>query len=172
MRYIPGLALALTGFWFALSGETSTFFLVVAALSVWFALWVSARLRVLDRDASPYHRLVQLLLYAGWLVWQIIKANVEVIARVLGPRHAIDPAMVQLKAPARTDLGKALFANSITLTPGTVTVDVTGADVSVHALVRENATPASFDTMGRLAAKAADGAERARAASGKTGDGA
>ena len=89
-----------------------------------------------------------------------VKSNIAVIARVLGPRHAIDPAMVTVKTKARTELGKALFANSITLTPGTVTVDVDGDELKVHALVRESAAPSSFESMDRRAVRAADGPKR------------
>lgn len=160
MTYLPGLVIALTAFWFALSGETSPFFQGLAVVSVLLSLWLTARLRIIGRDASPYHRIVPLLAYLPWLMVQIVRANVAVIARVLGPRHAIDPAMVRLRTRARTDLGKALFANSITLTPGTVTVDVQGDRVLVHALVRENASVASFEPMDRRAAAAADGVKR------------
>lgn len=160
MTYLPGLLVALTGFWFALSGQTSPYFLVLSAIALLLTLWLSARLRIIGRDASPYHRVLLLVPYAAWLVGRIVKANAAVIARIVGPRHAIDPAMVQIKTKARTELGKALFANSITLTPGTVTVDVDGDELKVHALVRENARPASFEPMDRRAARAADGAKR------------
>lgn len=160
MTYLPGLIVALAAFWFALSGQTSPFFLGLAGVAVVLTLVLSARLKIIGRDTSPYHRVPQMLLYAPWLLVQIVKANVAVIARVLGSRHAIDPAMVAVQTMARTDLGKALFANSITLTPGTVTVDVEGDALKVHALVRENATPASFEPMDRRAAAAADGAKR------------
>jgi multicomponent Na+:H+ antiporter subunit E len=157
MSYLPGLVAALALLWFALSGQTSLFFLVLAGVSIVLTLLIAARLKIIGRDASPYHRAPQLLLYTFWLLWQIVKANVGVIVRVLGPRHAIDPAMVSLTSKARSDLGKALFANSITLTPGTVTVDVAGDTVKVHALVRENAGEASFAPMDRHAARAAGG---------------
>lgn len=160
MTYLPGLLIALTAFWFALSGLTSPYFLGLAVVAVLLALWLSARLGVIGRDASPYHRVMRMLPYAAWLLGQIVKSNIAVIARVLGPRHAIDPAMFTVKTKARTELGKALFANSITLTPGTVTVDVDGDELKVHALVRENAGPASFESMDRRAVRAADGPKR------------
>lgn len=160
MTYLPGLLFALAAFWFALSGETSPFFLGLAALSVLLTLWLVARLRIIDRNASPYHRLPQLLMYLGWLIGQIIRSNIAVMARVLGPRHAIDPSMVGVRSIGRTDLGKALFANSITLTPGTVTIDVKGDKVIVHALVRETASVAAFEPMNRRAAAAAEPAKR------------
>jgi multicomponent Na+:H+ antiporter subunit E len=160
MSYLPGLLLALAAFWFGLSGQTSPFFLGLAGVSVLLTLILAARLKIIGRDASPYHRIPQMLFYAVWLLGQIVKSNITVIARVLGPRHAIDPAMVPVKTQARSDLGKALFANSITLTPGTVTVDVDGDELKVHALVRENAAPASFEPMDRRAAAAAGAAKR------------
>jgi multicomponent Na+:H+ antiporter subunit E len=160
MTYLPGLLIALAAFWFALSGEASPFFLGLAVISVLLTLWLAARLKVIDRDASPYHRVPQMLIYAVWLIGEIVKSNIAVIGRVLGPRHAIDPAVVRLRSVACTDLGKALFANSITLTPGTVTIDVEGDRVIVHALVRETASVASFEGMDRRAAAAADSAKR------------
>jgi multicomponent Na+:H+ antiporter subunit E len=155
MTYLPGLALALAAFWFALSQQTAPFFLALGGLSVLLTLWLVARLRILDRDASPYHRFAQLLIYLFWLIGQIIRANLSVVARVLGAGR-IDPAIVRIRTNARTDLGKALFANAITLTPGTVTVDVSGDRVVVHALISKNASTRSFDASDRVASIAAD----------------
>ena len=156
MMYLPGLLIGLAVLWFGLSGQTSPFFLGLAAISILLTVLLCVRLKLLGRDASPYHRVVQLTLYTGWLIVQIVKSNIAVIARVLGPRHAIDPALVRVRTQAQTSLGRTLFANSITLTPGTVTVEVDGDKVLVHALVRENASVASFEPMDRNAARAAD----------------
>lgn len=156
MSYLPGLVIALAALWAALSGETAPIFVALGVASVVFALWFAARLRIIGRDASPYHRIVQLFIYLIWLLWEILKANISVIARVLSPRRAIDPEVVRLKAVGTSDLGRALFANSITLTPGTVTVDVDGDALIVHALARENASPGSFETMNHFAAKTGD----------------
>jgi multicomponent Na+:H+ antiporter subunit E len=157
MNYLPGLLLALSAFWFLLSGQTAPMFIALAVVSVVLSLALAARLKIIGRDASPYHRIVQLIAYFAYLLAEIAKANIAVIKRILGPSHAIDPAMVILKTSARTDLGRALFANSITLTPGTVTVDVEGDNLKVHALVRENAPAGSFAVMDRKSAAAADG---------------
>lgn len=162
MTYVPGLVLALALVWFGLSGETSPQFLGLAALSILLSVVIAARFGIIGRESSPYHRAPQLLVYSGWLLLEIVKANVSVITRVLGPRHAIDPAMVSLRTRANSDLGKALFANSITLTPGTVTVDVDGDRVKVHALLRSEASVESFADMDRKAAAAADPGKRER----------
>lgn len=160
MAYLPGLLIALVVFWFALSGETSPLFLFLGAVSVLLALWLAARLRIIDRDASPYHRAPNMLVYGGWLMVEIVKANIAVIRKIIGPSHAIDPVVVNVTTTASTDLGKAMFANSITLTPGTVTVDVDGDKLVVHALVRETSPASSFADMDRKAAAAADGKGR------------
>ncbi|HOY80065.1 MAG TPA: Na+/H+ antiporter subunit E [Hyphomonadaceae bacterium] len=160
MAYLPGLLLALAVFWFALSGETSPLFLFLGAISVLLALWLAARLKIIDRDASPYYRIPQMLTYGGWLMVEIVKSNIAVIRKILGPSHAIDPVVVNVETTATTNLGKAMFANSITLTPGTVTVDVDGDQLVVHALVRETSPASSFADMDRKVVAAADGKGR------------
>jgi multicomponent Na+:H+ antiporter subunit E len=160
MAYLPGLLVALAVFWFALSGETSPLFLFLGAVSVLLVLWLAGRLKIIDRDASPYHRAPQMLLYGGWLIVEIVKSNITVIRKILGPSHAIDPDVVTVTTSAKSDLGKAIFANSITLTPGTVTLDVDGDKLKVHALVRETSPVSSFVDMDRKAAAAADGKGR------------
>ncbi len=156
MTYGFGLAAALAVFWFAMSGETSPLFLGLSVIAVLATLWISARLKVVDRDGSPYLRVLPLMLYTGWLLGEIIKANLAVVTRIVGIRQSIDPAMMEIRTGTRTSLGKALFANSITLTPGTVTVDVDGQVLKVHALVRENAGADSFTDMDRRSSRAAD----------------
>lgn len=157
MIYLPGLGLALAALWFALSGETGVLLLFFGVLSVLASVWLAARLQIIDRDASPWHRLPSLVVYHFWLLWQIIKSNIEVIGSVLLPGKAVDPGVVDLNISCRSDLAKTTFANSITLTPGTVTIDVDKGVMTVHALHKANATAPSFATMERLASRASDG---------------
>lgn len=157
MSYVPGLVLALAALWFALSNDTVPLFLIFAAVSLLLTLALAARLRVICREASPYHRIVQLLLYAFWLAVEVLKANIAVIRSILTPQRSISPALVNVEATGRSDLAYAMFANSITLTPGTVTVDVDGFVLIVHALQEEVSRPHVFAPMDRRAARAADG---------------
>ena len=166
MMYLPGLLIALALLLVcacrARPRPSFSGFGVIAVLLTLLAVGAAEDHR--SRCIALSSRAAAVALHAaGWSV-EIVKANIAVIARVLGPRHAIDPAMVQVcSTRARTDLGKALFANSITLTPGTVTVDVDGDKLKVHALVRENASVASFEPMDRRAARAADSRQAGRA---------
>ena len=170
MIYLPGLGLSLAALWFALSGETGILFLFFGLLSVLASIWLAARLEIIDRDASPWHRLPSLLIYHSWLLLQIIKSNIEVISSVLLPSKVVDPGVVDLNISCRSDLAKTTFANSITLTPGTVTVDVDKGVMTVHALHKSNATAPAFAQMERLASRASDGAEGAIAPNRRLGE--
>jgi multicomponent Na+:H+ antiporter subunit E len=77
------------------------------------------------------------LAYLGILLVEIVKANIQVAAVVLNPRLPIAPTIVRFRSQLKTDLGKAALGNSITLTPGTVTIEAAGDTFTVHALTLE-----------------------------------
>ena len=79
------------------------------------------------------------LRYLGWLTLEVIRSNLDVSRRVLSPRLPISPTLVWVPASQKTELGRVIFANSITLTPGTVSIDVQENEIEVHALSREGA---------------------------------
>ena len=91
----------------------------------------------------------RLPLYVIWLIWEIIKANVDVARRILDPRLPISPRMVRVKADQRHELSRVIYANSITLTPGTVSVDTEGDMILVHALTKPAADDVEAGKMGR-----------------------
>lgn len=157
MIYLPVLGLALTAFWFVLSGHLEPLFLGFAAFSVLASLWLCARLMIIDRDSAPYVRLPQLVVHAVWLAGQVLKANIAVMGAILASRPPI-PALGRVKAITQADLGVAIFANSITLTPGTVTLDVENGVLLVHGLRAQDLTETAFEAANRHAARAADGA--------------
>ena len=70
--------------------------------------------------------------YLFYFLWQLIKANIDVAFRVLHPRLPIEPGIVRVKTHLKTRLGRFLLANSITLTPGTITLETDGDDFYVH----------------------------------------
>ena len=70
--------------------------------------------------------------YLFYFLWQLIKANLDVAFRVLHPKLPIEPGIVRVKTNLKSRLGRLLLANSITLTPGTITVDSDGGDFYVH----------------------------------------
>ncbi len=79
------------------------------------------------------------LAYLPWLAWEIVKANFQVAYLILHPRLPVDPGLIRFRKRLPGPLAQLVLANSITLTPGTVTVDVEGDDYLVHVLSREAA---------------------------------
>jgi multicomponent Na+:H+ antiporter subunit E len=74
-----------------------------------------------------------------WLVKEVIVANIAVAACVWKGNGTINPRVIKITADQKTDLGKVIYANSITLTPGTVSIDLDGSEITVHALTDESA---------------------------------
>lgn len=157
MAYLIGLATLLSALWLAFSGHYEPRMLTFGAVSVVICLVLTTRLGLMDREASPYLRLPVYLSYWFWLMIEILKANVVVIRACLRAELDVHPALVKVATTCRTDLAKTVFANSITLTPGTVTLEVEGEWMLVHALYEDQAQPEDFIEMDRRSAAAADG---------------
>jgi multicomponent Na+:H+ antiporter subunit E len=100
---------------------------------------VAARLRVADAEGHAVHLAWNALTYFPWLLWEIAKSAWGVTRIILHPRLPISPTMTRVVASQRTTVGVATYANSITLTPGTITTGVKGNVLTVHALARDGA---------------------------------
>lgn len=136
---IVSLAGFLFAFWLALSGHYTPTLIAAGAASAVLCVWVAKRMRVLDAEGHPIHLFRGALVYIPWLVREIVKSAWSVTKVILHPRMPISPTMTVVKASQDTPLGVNIYANSITLTPGTITVEVRGNELTVHALVREGA---------------------------------
>lgn len=120
-----------------MSGIYEPLILILGVFSCGLVVVIAMRMDVIDHEAVPVHLTFKVLLYWPWLLWEIVKANIDVTKRVLG-LAPISPTMVRIKATQKTELGIVIFANSITLTPGTISIDVhEDGDILVHALSRE-----------------------------------
>lgn len=131
------LAAALGVLWLLLSGLYKTQLIVLGVLSVALVLWLARRMRTLEYRGQPLDaRPLRLLVYWFWLLGQILRSNVEVVGRVLMPaRRPIRPTLGRVATTLDTELGRVVYANSITLTPGTTAIGFTPEDeVVVHAL--------------------------------------
>jgi multicomponent Na+:H+ antiporter subunit E len=87
--------------------------------------------------------------YLGWLVKEIFKANLNVARIILHPRLPISPIVVPFKASQKSDLGRMIYANSITLTPGTITTGTDGEIFRIHALTWHDVDGREEDEMDR-----------------------
>jgi multicomponent Na+:H+ antiporter subunit E len=136
------MTLALFVFWLILSGSLRPKHLIIgSATSVAVTLLTRPLLRFpWDYGRRKEWRLAwdlpwaRLFFYLPWLLWQIVQANLQVAWLVLHPRLPIEPQVVRFKKRLPTPVAHVVLANSITLTPGTVTVDFEGDEYVVHAL--------------------------------------
>lgn len=84
------------------------------------------------------------LVYLIVFIWECIKANFDVAYRVLSPKMPIKPGIVKVKSSLKSDIAKTFLANSITMTPGTITVDVTNDHLYVHWIYVSSQEPAVY----------------------------
>ena len=129
-----GLALALFALWLLLSGIYQPLLISLGVASSLFVAWIAHRMDVADHEGFPIHLGPKVFTYWPWLVWEIIKANIDVALIILKPNLNITPTMFRSSADQKTEVGQVTYANSITLTPGTITVGVENGMVEVHAL--------------------------------------
>lgn len=145
----------LTAVWAALSGHYSGeplifAFGVASVLSVW--LLVRRMGRQGPSSSFPLTSWAQLwrqVLYVPYLVQEIVSSNLTVARFVLGSRQGWDPKVLRVRATQSTELGRVIYASSITLTPGTVTLDLAGDELLVHALGPETAAAVVTGEMDR-----------------------
>ena len=130
---------AFLAFWLLLSGHY-TLFLVAAGFGASAAVLVAARrMEVVDREGVPVHLWRAVFLYWPWLVWQIARSAWDVAKVIVHPRLPISPTLVRFKPSQRSVVGLVLHANSITLTPGTITIEAASGEFLVHGLTRSGA---------------------------------
>lgn len=134
-----GLCLALAATWLLLSGYFQFLLLALGVLSVGLCVWIAMRMDLIDHEGVPIHITWAALRYLPWLAKEVVKANIDVARRVVDPALPISPTMFDAPASQQSDLGQTLYANSITLTPGTVSVDLDLQVIRVHALTADAA---------------------------------
>lgn len=120
--------------WLLWSGHSEALLLALGAASALVVLAIVRRMDLADDEAEPYELLPGLAVYVPWLLWQIARANLHVARLILSPSLPVRPRLMRVRAGQATDLGKVIHANSITLTPGTIALDVRGDTILVHAL--------------------------------------
>ncbi len=133
MRYAASLTTILVLLWLGISGVYKPLILGLGVASIALVVWISRRMDVVGVEHNPALYSWRLPLYWGWLLWQIIVANLQVAACALQPSR-LRPSVVRVPVPHKTAVGKVTYANSVTLTPGTVTLLLNPGEMTVHAL--------------------------------------
>ena len=139
MVHTVALAAGLVLLWLLLSGYFLPLIIALGIASIALVLWLAHRMDVVDHESHPIHMAFKGLIYFPWLMWEIVKANIDVALAIIKGKTAIAPKTMRVTASQRSDVGLVTYANSITLTPGTVTVYVDGDMFLVHALTKGSA---------------------------------
>lgn len=156
-RRIPGsdrivhslsLLVAMFATWLLLSGYFQAFLLTLGVISCVIVVAIALRMDVVDHESFPIHLTFRIPLYWAWLLKEIWLAAVDVTKRVLSPSQ-ISPTLIELDTTQHSELGQVIYANSITLTPGTYTIRIYGSKLLVHALSRDAADGLATGDMDR-----------------------
>ena len=144
------LASVLGVIWLALSGMFTPLLLALGVASAALVVLMVGRMDRVD-GARPIIqlRVARVFGYLAWLVGEVVRANLDVVRRVVSPHLPISPVVVRVCSEQRSAVGRVIFAHSITLTPGTVTVSLGPDYIEVHSLTAEAAQALQAGEMGR-----------------------
>ena len=153
MNKIPhaiSLGIVLGVLWLLLSGHFTLLLLSLGFCSVAFVVFLALRMEVVDHEGHPIHLNIRATInYWLWLLKAIFLANIDVCRRILTPGLPISPTIIDIESTTDDDLLHVIYANSITLTPGTVSMSVDGNIIKVHALTQEGAAELQAGEMNR-----------------------
>jgi len=148
---IVSLAAALFVFWLLLSGHFDPFLVVSGVVAAVAIALIGSRIGYADEEGHPAELILPGLAYWPWLAKEIVKSTIDVARIVLNPALPISPRLILVEPSQKTTVGKVTYANSITLTPGTITVEVGRHDhrFVVHALTEASAAGVEAGDMDR-----------------------
>jgi multicomponent Na+:H+ antiporter subunit E len=148
--YSLSAVLGLYLFWLGLSGHYTIMLMSIGAACAIAIVAVSKRMAVIDHEGHPVALLGRALWYWPWLIWQIVLSGLSVSRIILSPSLPISPALIRVRASQKTAAGLVTYANSITLTPGTVSVDIEDDVILVHAITEDGARDVASGGMDRM----------------------
>jgi len=125
--------------WLAWSGDREALLLAFGGLSCALVALVCFRMKIVENPARAISMALRHIQYVPWLFWEIFKSTIDVARIILDPKLPIRPQLIRVKASQRSEVGQVIYANSITLTPGTISLDVRNDRILVHALTDEAA---------------------------------
>lgn len=135
LKHIISLAISLSVIWLLLSGHYTPLLIGLGGLSVLVVVTIAYRMRLFDITDTPvFPYAITMLPYWHWLLKEIILSTINVCWQVLQPTVKVKPTMVTIQALQQSDFGRVVYANSITLTPGTVSIALEHDMIQVHAL--------------------------------------
>ena len=141
MKYTLTLGVLLFVFWLLWSGHFDNYFIIALGVgSSVFCLWLSHRMRIVDEEGAPVEFGIRpFTIYLPWLIKEIVVSNIAVSKIICSPKMPLQRNMIEVRANQKSEIGRVILANSITLTPGTVSVNMDASKILVHALSFEGA---------------------------------
>lgn len=135
------LAAVLFAFWLLLSGHFEPLLIAYGVASVVLAVVFARRMDIVDQESFPIAKTVGGIAYWPWLIVEIVKSAIDVSKIILNPKLPISPNLVRVPSHQKSPVGITTYANSITLTPGTISAVVLERrhEILVHALTDEGA---------------------------------
>ncbi len=121
--------------WLLLSGHYTFLIISLGVISCFFCVYLTRRANILDNELVPVTFFPRIIQYIIWLIKEIIVSNISTAKVIL--TNSENPEIFIVKCTQKTPEGKTTYANSITLTPGTVTTDIKNNILEVHALTSE-----------------------------------
>ena len=129
------LFIVLFGFWLLMSGYYTPLILSLGVISCLLCVYLTIKGKFLDNETLPIYFFPRLIQYTLWLIKEILKSNIQTAKVII--MKSEEPELFSVKASQKTNEGKVTYANSITLTPGTVTTQIKNDIFEVHALTKD-----------------------------------
>lgn len=138
MKRTVSLGLCLIGLWLLLSGHYNALLISLGVVSVILTLIISRRMELIDAQSHPIHLTFKLIGFWLRLFVKIVQSNIDVSLRILGLRK-VEPQLIKVKLDQPSDLSKVIYANAITLTPGSASLHIEGDELYVHTISAQGA---------------------------------
>ena len=129
-----GLFVVLFGAWILLSGHFSVLLLASGAVCSGLTVALANRMNLLEKRTGITIAFWRLPIFWFWLGVQILLCSITVSRKILSPKIIIDPVIERIPTSQKSDIARVIYANSVTLTPGTLSTDLNRSEIEVHAL--------------------------------------
>jgi multicomponent Na+:H+ antiporter subunit E len=137
MKHTTSLFFTLAAFWLLNSGHYSALILSLGFASILLILIMVFKMELVDQESQPLNLTFKIWGFYLWLSKEIILSNITVVKHIWLGNKSISPTLKKIKISQQTDMGKVIYANSITLTPGTIAIDLIEDEIIVHALLSQ-----------------------------------
>jgi len=147
VKHIISLGALLFALWLGLSGQINALMISLGVASTIAIVAITHRMDTIDKETYPAHMNLLLLRFWLFLAREVIFANIDVVKRIFKPGKNISPQLFELPLTLKTDLSRVIYANAITMTPGTVSANLDKKTITIHTLSIESAQDLSNGRM-------------------------